>query len=354
MLQFCSNDTGHATCDAGMFHSEFWDEARGLVADQDRALFQSLIGMVTGSRATGTWRTYAHPMQQFLAFCKAGKYTALPAQPLTVALFLTKVAETAESYAVVKTASAAIATQHEVAGFDSQPTKHPLCKAVRKAAKKAIGLRVQHRKEPLPAADVVSMVAALAPPGTPLLELMLALYASLCFAGFLRFSDAVRLRVRDIQFNTEGYVQLTLGQRKNDQFREGTTIKLAPGNTAACPVGLLRRFISESGWAADSLLFRKWDGHKARAGKPVVFMEEAVSYQQMHYHITKRLAAHFGVSEAQTQQQFGLHSLRSGGATAAFQAGVDPKLLQAHGGWRSEQVMQVLPQGEGGQAAVGL
>ena len=35
-------------------------------------------------------------------------------------------------------------------------------------------------------------------------------------------------------------------------------------------------------------------------------------------------------------KQFGLHSLRSGGATAAAQAGVPDRLFKRHGRWRSE------------------
>ena len=35
-------------------------------------------------------------------------------------------------------------------------------------------------------------------------------------------------------------------------------------------------------------------------------------------------------------KQFGLHSLRSGGATAAAQAGIADRLFKRHGRWRSE------------------
>ena len=35
-------------------------------------------------------------------------------------------------------------------------------------------------------------------------------------------------------------------------------------------------------------------------------------------------------------KQFGLHSLRSGGATAAAQAGIPDRLLKCHGRWCSE------------------
>ncbi len=103
---------------------------------------------------------------QFTAFCGERGYKALPALPLTVAMFLTAVTQRAASYVVMKTASAATATHHEVAGgTDAPPTKHALCKAVRQAAKRRLGLQVQHRKEPLAAAEVVRLVQHVAAPG---------------------------------------------------------------------------------------------------------------------------------------------------------------------------------------------
>ena len=325
---------------AGALDAEFWSTAKATVDARDLALLRDTADMVRASRAASTWRTYDGPWVQFKAFCEERGYASMPALPLTVAMFLTAVAQQAASYAVVKTASAAIATHHEVAGCGQPPTKHALCKAVRQAAKRRLGIQVTHRKEPLAATVVVQLVQQIAAPEAPLLELMMALYASLCFAGFLRFDDAVQLRVRDITFG-EGFAQLQLRKRKNDQFREGTTVSLAAGATAACPVTLLQRFIRESGWGPESFLFRAFDGHQARAGQPVQFREEAATYSQMHYHVLKRVAALLGISVEAAKQKYGLHSLRSGGTTAAHQAGVEPRLLQAHGGWKSEAVMQV-------------
>ena len=95
------------------------------------------------------------------------------------------------------------------------------------------------------------------------------------------------------------------------------------------------------GWGPDSFVFRAFDGQQARAGKPLVFQESVATYNQLHYHVLKRLAEALGISQEEAKQKYGLHSLRSGGTTAAHQAGVAPKLLQAHGGWKSEAVMQV-------------
>ena len=39
-----------------------------------------------------------------------------------------------------------------------------------------------------------------------------------------------------------------------------------------------------------------------------------------------------------TVKKFGLHSLRSGGATAAANLGVNDRLFRKHGRWKSERV----------------
>lgn len=37
------------------------------------------------------------------------------------------------------------------------------------------------------------------------------------------------------------------------------------------------------------------------------------------------------------KRKFGLHSLRSGGATAAAAAGIDDRLFKKHGRWKSDK-----------------
>ena len=41
------------------------------------------------------------------------------------------------------------------------------------------------------------------------------------------------------------------------------------------------------------------------------------------------------------RSQFGLHSLRAGGATAAVSAGVSDRLFKRHGRWKSETAQEL-------------
>lgn len=312
-----------------MFGAEFWKHARSTIAPADARLLQRTMLMVAGSRAPSTMQQYTPPWQRFLAFCTTRGYSAVPAAHLTVAMFLAQRASEAEAagetYAVVKSASAAIATHHDLCGVGVSPTQHPLCKAVRQAAKRTLGLTVRNRKEPLPFEVLHALVDTAAPGGAPLYRVAFATYAMVSYAGFLRYDDTSRLLVRHVQLFPDR-AELTLTSRKNDQFRQGAVIQLAAGATSACPVALLRRLLAESGWGPDAPLFPDWDGHKARAKGATAVPIKACGapYAKLHREMLRWLVKLTGLTEKEAQERYGLHSLRSGGATGA-----------APGGWRS-------------------
>lgn len=65
----------------------------------------------------------------------------LPEHPGVIIMFLMALAQSTSSYTVVKTASAAILTHHELAGVVVSPVKHGFRENVRAAAKRQFGSR---------------------------------------------------------------------------------------------------------------------------------------------------------------------------------------------------------------------
>ena len=57
----------------------------------------------------------------------------------------------------------------------------------------------------------------------------------------------------------------------------------------------------------------------------------------MSYNRAKELVKKELCKEGLNPSKFGLHSLRSGGASAAAALGVPDRIFQRHGGWRSEK-----------------
>ena len=124
-------------------------------------------------------------------------------------------------------------------------------------------------------------------------------------------------------------------------------VAIARGTTFACPVKLVERLIEEGSLQPSVPLFQGFDGHKAasKSAQLVKLDGEHISYGQAHYQILKYLAKVLGCTHKEAQDMFGLHSLRSGGATdvAAVLAKNDipEHVFQAHGAWKSREAMLV-------------
>lgn len=237
------------------------------------------------------------------------------------------------SFAPIKAASAAISTAHDLAGLGAAVTAHPTVSCVRKAAQRILGLTPVNRKRPLPLAMAVRTAIALSARAAPVTDLMLAAYIMVSYAGFLRYSDAISIPRSGVRLFADR-AELWVPRRKNDQARRGDVITIASGSGAACPVKLLRRYLAATPqhskhdplFCSPTNPSKPWPYHKARAA------------------VLAALATAHGTSATIMQRIFGLHSLRSGGATEAaarLVVGRDVPLQQfmAHGGWRTQKAM---------------
>jgi Phage integrase family len=317
-----------------------------MVATSDQELLDGMMDLAMRSRAMSTLGTYGPPWQKFVTWCqsRSPSYEPLPADPVIVAMYLyevyTQVLAANNTYAVIKSASAAIFCMHSLAGVQTSPTKHVMVKSVRQAAKRELGNRVRNRKEPLPFEVCSKMVEILAYCGAPIWSVMLAAMVSLSYVAFLRYNDFSGILVKDFYMHEEGHATVFLEKRKNDQFREGSVIYIAHGCTLACPITLVRRLISEGNLAPDAFLFQSFDGGMAYR-QPMQCKLDAtpITYKKAHYQILKYIAKALGISQAEATIMFGTHSLRSGGASHVASENVDERLFQAHGGWKSKAAM---------------
>ena len=96
----------------------------------------------------------------------------------------------------------------------------------------------------------------------------------------------------------------------------------------ACPVKIIEKFLRIANHSKGSPLFRR----VLHTKKGVHLWREATSYSQAKELIKKELG-----KEGLDPTRFGIHSLHSGGASAAAALGVPDGLFQRHGGWKSEK-----------------
>ena len=156
----------------------------------------------------------------------------LPAAPLTVALYLLKLAQTANS-STIKLASAAIAAFHSFAS-QTEVTRAPIVAAIRREYARRNLPSGDNRKEPIPFDKEDACWVLCERPSGRLRNLSLAAAISLGFCGFFRYADLAHIRVGGITISSDGAsMEIFLESRKNDQYRQGSHILLSAMNSYA-------------------------------------------------------------------------------------------------------------------------
>ena len=104
----------------------------------------------------------------------------------------------------------------ESAGLVS-PTDNPLVNRVREAAKRILGAKRCHRKEPL-SIDIIKDIFSAADLSNTLQLRNHCLYV-LCYAGFFRSEEVTSIRRNHITFH-DGYMTIKVEKSKTDQLRK--------------------------------------------------------------------------------------------------------------------------------------
>ena len=103
--------------------------------------------------------------------------------------------------------------------------------------------------------------------------------------------------------------------------------------SALCPIKLFRRYIETAKVkeSEEKFIFRQIC--RSKQGFKLKDLDKPISYTTVRDILLTNLK-NIGLDKT----QFDLHSLRSGGATAAANFGINDRLFQKHGRWRSEKV----------------
>ena len=151
----------------------------------------------------------------------------------------------------------------------------------------------------------------------------------LSFAGFLRFSECQHIRRSDIKFFND-YAMIFIEKSKTDVYREGHWVLIARTNTDLRPIlnliSYLNRIAINS--LSDDFIFRGIV--KSKQSQRLWKANAPISYSSIREHFVLTLK-NIGLDSS----LYGLHSLRSGGASAAANMGVEDRLIQKHGRWKT-------------------
>ena len=90
----------------------------------------------------------------------------------------------------------------------------------------------------------------------------------------------------------------------------------------------------KQGAKADSSLFSKWDLDLQQSDSALANGQALAA--RLRTYLVHAQESHPGLTI--NVNSYGMHSLRRGGVTAAWEAGMDVSKLKAHGRWKSEAI----------------
>lgn len=291
--------------------------------DADLAeLLERAEGYALRAKAPATLRAYATDWRHFTAWCAARGIGSLPAEVRTVAAYLTAHAGRS-AVTTLRRRLSSISQVHQAAGWPS-PTATAEVRLVWQGIVRAHGRRPARRAEPAITETLRALVADLDASRQGHRDRALLLVG---FAGFLRRSELVALDVGDLVEVPEG-LEVLVRRSQTDQQGVGAVLPVPWGRHAAtCPVRAWRAWLQASG-ISDGPAFRAVDRHgNVGTGR---LSDRTVA------RVVKRAAERARLDPA----QFSGHSLRSGLAVAAAQAGVDEELIMEQGRWKSPSVVR--------------
>ena len=286
---------------------------------QRAALNDAVSENIVEAKAANTRRAYSADWAHFTAWCEAHDETALPADPATVARYISDIADDFK-VATLERRLVGIATAHRYANLES-PTTAPIVRETFKGIRrrKAKSGEQQTQKEAAVTSVVRKLVETLDDTMSGVHDRALLL---LGFAGAFRRSELAALNVADVKFVAEGLV-ITVRMSKTDQDGVGALKGIPYGShLETCPVRSLKAWLEKAA-IIEGPIFRPIDRH----GNVRPQRLNAGSIPR----IIKAAAAKAGLDPT----LFSGHSLRAGLATAAAEAGVSERAIMAQTGHKS-------------------
>lgn len=283
-------------------------ELASTMVDRAAELRDRAREFATASRSEATLDAYASDLRHFSAWADANHRAAMPADPETVALYLTSMADSFKPSTLSRRV-AAISVAHQHAGFPS-PTADTLVRSVLTGIRRTVGVAPK-QVAPATIGEIRKMTARM---GQSTIEIRDRAMLLLGFAGAFRRSELVSLDLSDLQEHPDG-ILVTLRRSKTDQEGHGDSRAIPFGSDAAtCPVRATQAWISAAG-ITDGPIFRPVDRHGNVASSRLSGKAVAL--------VVKRAAELAGLDPS----VYSGHSLRAGFVTTAAANGASERAI---------------------------
>jgi len=280
-----------------------------------KALQQETLLNLKSSKAENTVRAYKSDFNDFGLFCAKNGFKSLPTEPKIVSLYLTYLSTKDSKMSTLKRRLVSIGVIHKLKGHYLD-TKHPSIIENIMGIKRRKG-SVQKAKKPILISNLKEIINVIDKQKMEKIKKLRDRSIILIgFSGGFRRNEIVSLNYDDLDFVKEG-LKITLRRSKTDQFGEGS-LKGLPyfDNPEYCPVVSIQNWLNLSEINSGPLFRRFTKGSK--------LSEKRLTDQTVALLIKEYLEL-TGIDS----KNYSGHSLRSGFATSAAEAGAEERSIMA-------------------------
>jgi len=291
-----------------------------------KALQEETLLNLKNSKAVNTVRAYKSDFKDFGLFCVQNGFKNLPTEPKIVSLYLTHLSTKDIKISTIKRRLVSIGVIHKIKGFYLD-TKHPIIVENLMGIKRRKGT-VQKGKKPILINDLKKLIDVINEQKIEdIKKLRDKSIILIGFSGGFRRNEIVSLNIEDLDFVFEG-LKITVRKSKTDQFGEGL-IKGIPhfDNKLYCPVTTVRRWLNVSKIKEGPLFRRFSKGSKLSENR---LTDQTVAL------IIKEYLNLAGINSS----NYSGHSLRSGFATSAAEAGAEERSIMQMTGHKSTEMVR--------------
>ena len=292
-----------------------------------KALQEETLLNLQNSKAKNTIRAYKSDFRDFGLFCAQNGFKSLPSEPKIISLYLTHLSTNEVKMSTLKRRLVSIGVIHKLKGHYLD-TKHPIIIENIMGIKRRKG-SIQKGKKPLLINNLKNIINVIDEynKDEDLKRLRDRSIILIGFSGGFRRNEIVSIDYDDLDFVNEG-LKINLKRSKTDQFGEGL-VKAIPyfDNTQYCPVMSLKNWIKISNILSGSLFRRFSKGCK--------LSENRLTDQTVALLIKKYLK----LANIDSKNYSG-HSLRSGFATSAAEAGAEERSIMVMTGHKSTEMVR--------------
>ena len=291
-----------------------------------KALKEETLLNLQSSKANNTIRAYKSDFNDFELFCIQNGFKSLPSEPKIISLYLTSLSSKNIKMSTLKRRLVSIGVIHKLKGHYLD-TKHPLIIENIMGIKRRKG-SAQNGKKPLLINNLKVLIKAINRSNSnPIIKFRDRTIVLIGFSGGFRRNEIVSLNYDDIEFVNEG-MKINLRRSKTDQYGEGF-LKGIPyfDNPVYCPVISMQNWLKISKIDSGSLFRRFSKGAKLTE---IRLTDQTVAL------IIKKYLQLAGIDS----KNYSGHSLRSGFATSAADAGAEERSIMAMTGHKSTEMVR--------------